>query len=137
MDAWVLQGVRYALMGIGVCLLVVGGLLLLWFGLLVQEIVRSPEEVQLIQYVAAHIGTETPVVAGRLGGEDFRLEFSETFRSFGFFFLGLLALSILSGIVKALVIAGVDILKGAMAMEIRDTGKAPPRSDVHLHRPST
>jgi len=73
--------------------------------------------------VAAHIGEEATLISGVISGEDFRVEFSTAVRTFGFFMLGLLALSILSGIVKALVIGGVDIIKGAMAMTI------PPPSD--------
>jgi len=131
--------VRYVLLALGVCLLVAGALLLLWFGLLVQKILMTPGEVQLIEYVAAHIGPDEPLLSGVVAGESFRVKISETGRTFGFFLLGLIALSILAGIVKALVVGGVEIIKGAAAIAVGtpagEGGKG--QRGVHVHGPAS
>lgn len=112
-----IQALRYFLIAIGCCLLIAGSVLLLWFGQMVYQIVTEPEEVRIIQFIMEHISNkEGPVIFGSSSEHKFELSLSESAKTFAFFFLSIFALGVLSGIVKALVSGGVEIIKGALAI---------------------
>ena len=119
-----LQFVRYFLITLGACLLIAGSVLLLWFGQMVYLIVTGPEQVRIIQFILEHITVDGPMVWGASSGEDFELSFSESAKTFCFFFLGVCSLSVLAGIAKSLLSGGVEIIKGALAIQAApDSGK--------------
>lgn len=126
-----IQLLRYSLIALGACLVIAGGVLFLGFGQLVYDIVNEPEKVRIIQFVLEQISGEGPLISGSSAGSEFELRLSEPAKTFGFFFLGVFALGILAGIVKALVSAGVEIMKGALALqrvtEANETSQANKR----------
>lgn len=128
-----IQFLRYSLIALGACLVLAGGVLLLWFGQLVYDIVNAPEKVRIVQFVLEQISVEGPIISGSSTESEFELSLSEPAKTFGFFFLGVFALGVLAGIVKTLVSAGVEIIKGAMAMQPGTESNGNPQSDKRIH----
>ncbi len=128
------QALRYFLIALGCCLLVTGGVLLLWFGQIVYQIVTEPEEVRIIQFIMEQVSyKDGSFISGSSSGQKFELILSDSAKTFVFFFLGIFVLGVLSGIIKAIVSSGVEIIKGALAMPTLPKGNDHSRSS-HLIR---
>jgi hypothetical protein len=130
------HALRNLLVALGCCLLVAGAVLLLWFGQVVYQIVTEPEKVRIIQYIMEHVSTEGPIITGSAAESSFEVTLSDSAKAFGFFFLGVLALGVLAGIVKALLSGGVEVIRGALAIQAFPvTGETPQsKQRVYLTR---
>jgi hypothetical protein len=112
-----LHYLRYLLITIGIALLAAGGLLLLWGGQLVYQVINQPEQVRVVQFILERITVDAPVVSGTFSGAAFELSLSDSAKTFGFVLLGVFAVGALAGVVKALLLGGIEVIKGALSLK--------------------
>lgn len=95
----------------GLILVGVGGLILLYIGIIILQIIINPEEVKIVEFFLTHIKVNETTVIGQFGGNNFTITLSESIRTILFLFIGALIFSVLAGIVRMLISAGISIIK--------------------------
>ena len=113
---------------VGVLLIAAGAGLMLYLAMLVFQVLNSPQDVALVQYVLAHIKVGDLAIFGHLtepeSGQkvDFALNWSESVRTMSFLFLGVALLGILAGILKVLLSGGIGLVRLVAELEQKSSG---------------
>ena len=107
------SGAYTPLMALGVLLVGAGGLLLVYVGLLVFQIINTPEEVKIAQFILTHIQIGDRAIYGSLGKETFEVNLADPVRTALFFFLGVLILGVLARILSTLISSGLEMMRVA------------------------
>lgn len=129
----------------GLVLVLAGVGLLLFFAYMVFQIVDSPQDVHIVQYIVSLTEIQGPILEGRFivpmddssgmsRNADFEIEMSPELKTVFFLFVGAFALMICVNIVKIIVGAGSAMIKAAgpeSGISIK-SGSSAGNSD-HLH----
>jgi len=107
------SGTHPLLMALGVLLVGAGGLLLAYLGMLVFQVIHSPEEVKIVQFVLDHIQIGDKALYGTAGKETFEVHLTEPVRTAIFLFLGVLILGVLARILSTLISSGLEMMRMA------------------------
>lgn len=106
------QTLRIVLLVIGGLLVIYGAIMMLYFGHLIYEILNHPEKVTVIDYVLKHIKTAGPALYARTpDGQEMYVDFSEPAKSLAFFLMAIMALGVVSGVIRVMIWGGVEIIK--------------------------
>lgn len=105
------SGAHTLLLALGVLLVGAGGLLLAYLGLLVFQVINSPEEIKIVQFVLAHIQIGDKALYGTAGQETFEVHLTEPVRTAIFLFLGVLILGALARILSTLISSGLAMIR--------------------------
>jgi hypothetical protein len=107
------SGAHTLLLALGVLLVGAGGLLLAYLGILVFQVINSPEEVKIVQFVLDHIQIGDKALYGTAGKEAFEVHLTEPVRTAIFLFLGVLILGTLARILSTLIASGLEMMRMA------------------------
>ena len=111
------SGAHTLLLALGVLLVGAGGLLLAYLGILVFQVINSPEEIKIVQFVLAHIQIGDKALYGTAGQETFEVHLAEPVRTAIFLFLGVLILGVLARILSTLISSGLAMIRIASPQE--------------------
>jgi hypothetical protein len=107
------SGAHSLLLALGVLLVGAGGLLLAYLGLLVFQVINSPEKVKIVQFILEHLQIGDKAFYGTVGKETFEVHLTEPVRTAIFFFLGILILGVLARILSTLISSGLEMIRMA------------------------
>lgn len=105
------SGAPTLLMALGVLLVGAGSLLLVYVGLLVFQIINTPEEVKIVQFILTHIQGGDRAIYGSVGKETFEINMADPVRTAIFLFLGVLILGVLARILSTLISSGLAMMR--------------------------
>ena len=117
----VMEPLRLPLMAIGLALVIIGAFLLIYIGYLVYQVINNPEEIRIVEFLLEQVRLEDKAIYGITADQAFEINWSESLRTVTFVFIGVLVISVLAGILKTLIGAGIQILR--LAVGESDSGK--------------
>ncbi len=109
---------------VGLALVVGGALSLIYLAMLVVQLIQSPTESELIAWVVANFGEEGVLLAGHINETQFEFHGNEKLQLILLGILGLIAISILTGVVNTLITSGISLIKFSKADDKQDKGQA-------------
>lgn len=99
----------FALVGLA---LVTGGIaLLLYIGYTAFLVMTAPNDVPIVRYVLEHLATGDRIIYGHGGRDTFELNVTQPVRTVTLVFLGIMIFGILAGIAKAIITAGMQLVR--------------------------
>jgi len=116
-----MNDVTKAFAALGVVMVAAGVGLLGYLGYTVFLIIDAPEKIGFVKFLLAHMGTGDRLIYGHAGNEPFELNLAEPARTVILLFFGVAIFWIVAGIAKAIISAGIGI--------VRMFGAQPPRGN--------
>ena len=104
-----------AFAALGVVMVVAGVALLGYLGYTVFLIIDAPEKIGFVKMLLEHLGTGDTLIHGFAGDEAFELSMSEPARTVVLLFFGVVMFWIVAGIAKAIISAGLGIVRAFSA----------------------
>jgi hypothetical protein len=95
---------------IGAFLVVGGGVALLYLAYALVQVVTNPAKSPLVEWLVSGIGEGTFVLNGHMGEQTFEIQSSEHLQYIALAILGLIMVSILVKVVKALISGGIKLI---------------------------
>ena len=95
---------------IGAFLVVGGAVALLYLAYAVVQVVTNPMESPLVEWLVSGIGEGTFVLNGHMGEQTFEIQSSEHLQYIAMAILGLIMVSILARVVRALISGGIKLI---------------------------
>lgn len=96
---------------IGVALIISGALSLLYIAFMVIQLIQSPEESKLIAWIGINFRDSVMLFSGQINEVPIEFRGNDKLQFLLLSILGLIAISILAGVLKALIMAGIELLK--------------------------
>ena len=109
-----------AFAALGVVMVVAGVALLGYLGYTIFQIITTPEQVGFVKFLLSHLGAGDKLIYGHAGNEPFELNLAEPARTVLLLFFGLAIFWIMAGIAKAIISAGIGIVRIFSASPSRD-----------------
>ncbi len=100
-----------AFAALGVVMVVAGVALLGYLGYTVFQILAMPEQVGFVKFLLSRMGTCDKLIYGHAGNEPFELNLAEPARTVLLLFFGVAIFWIMAGIAKAIISAGIGIVR--------------------------
>ena len=93
-------------------LLIAGALLAFFqFAQVVYQLIYMPEQVGVFQFLIKHIPQSQDLISGTINGNNFVIQLAEPFRLLVCLFVIVLSSSILVGIFRVILLAGIELIK--------------------------
>ena len=100
-----------AFAALGVVMVAAGVGLLGYLGYTVFLIIDAPEKIGFVKFLLTHIGTGDKLIYGHAGNEPFEFNLAEPARTIVLLFFGVVMFWIMAGIAKAIISAGIGIVR--------------------------
>ena len=94
----------------GYLLIGLGAACLLYLAIIVFQIINSPEQVRLVEFILQYIPSGDRAAYGQIGQQTFELNLGQSVRTVLFLLIGAGILSIIASIAKTLVSSGIELL---------------------------
>ncbi|MEJ2453941.1 MAG: hypothetical protein P8103_07270 [Candidatus Thiodiazotropha sp.] len=108
---------------VGLALVVGGALSLIYLAVLVVQLIQSPTESELIAWVVANLGEEGVLLAGHINETQFEFHGNDKLQLILLGILGLIAISILTTVVNALITSGISLIKFSKTDDMKEKGQ--------------
>jgi hypothetical protein len=95
---------------IGATLVLAGAISLVYLAISVIQVIQSPQESELVQWITSTAGNTDLVLSGHFDGKKFEVHATEAFQYLFLGIIGLAMLSILATVVNALVSGGIKLI---------------------------
>jgi hypothetical protein len=96
---------------LGVALVICGALSLIYIAVMVLQLIQSPEESKFVTWVGINFKDTVMLLTGHIDETQIEISGNDKLQFFLLSILGLIALSILAGVVKALLGTGIELIK--------------------------
>ena len=94
------------------------------FGQMVYQLIYTPEQIGILQFLIKHIPQSQELISGTISGNNFAIQLAEPFRLMACLITIVLCSSVLVGIFRVIMLAGVELIKLAVTL-------APVESTPH------
>lgn len=95
---------------IGVMLVLAGAISLTYLAASVIQVLQSPQESELVQWVTSTVGNNDLILSGNFDGKKFEVHATDVLQYLFLGIVGLVMLSILATVVNALVSGGIKLI---------------------------
>jgi hypothetical protein len=109
-----MNSLRPILVGFGMVLIAVGGTLLLYIAMRIYEFLDNPESIKLMAYLTQYVKPDDKAFHGMAGDQPIDFYMSENLQMIIYSGMGVMLFIGLSGLVVAIVNAGVQMVKVGM-----------------------
>lgn len=119
----------------GIILIGLGTVALFYLAMMTLDMIKAPEETELIKWIINEISRSDLVVSGFFGDLPFEIRSSDALQYIALAILGLFILGLLSSIANSLIVGGVSLVK--FAGEAVNTGpdkKIGSDANVNMER---
>jgi hypothetical protein len=106
---------------VGLILVFSGAASLVYLAISVIQVLQSPQESELVQWIVSTIGNNELILSGYSNEDKFELRASEAFQYLFFGVIGLMMLNILTSVVNSLISGGIQLIK----FSNQDNGEQP------------
>ena len=106
-----MQSLRPLLVGFGAILIATGGSLLIYIAMRIYDLLENPENIKLMAFLTKYIKGEDKAFHGMAGDQPIEFFMSENLQMMIYSGMGVMIFIGLSGIVVAIVNAGVQMVK--------------------------
>jgi hypothetical protein len=118
----VVRGIVLALAAVGVVCIVGGAALALYAGWVVVRLIEDPASVPSLSYFAGIGAAGLQAMRGLVEGRTFELELGRPLYGMGMLFIGVLVLAAIASLAKALISAGLNLVRPALGRPLDRTG---------------
>lgn len=109
---------------LGVALVIVGVVLLVLLGVTVFQIIDDPDSVGFVKFLQSRLGDDERMIFGHVGKETFELAMTEPARTVILLFFGILVFWVAAGIARAIISAGINIVRAMSGLVREEPGPA-------------
>ena len=122
-----MNALRPLLIGFGMALIAAGGTLLLYIVMRIYEFLDNPESIKLMAYLTKYVKPDDKAFHGMAGDQPIEFYMSENLQMTIYSGMGVMLFIGLSGIIVAIVNAGVQMVKVGMNTENKQNQKTKRR----------
>lgn len=102
---------RTLLLVFGYTLIGLGTACLLYLAIIVFQIIDSPEQVRIVEFVLKYIPSGDRAAYGHIGQQPFELNLGQSVRTVLFLLIGMMILTGIASIARALITGGIELLR--------------------------
>lgn len=102
---------RSPLVLVGVGLILISVVVLLYLAWVVLQTFRNPDEMRLIHFLMEKIEATDNTISGSFGDQQFDVRLAEPINYLLFVFVGAIVLSIVAGIFRGVIRAGIELIR--------------------------